>query len=119
MFAVQEKREMQGFYGVYYTGANGAAAFGFLLRDGRVYGIDPAGGDVSGTYSTTPDGGLDLALTFNWPVGAVLVTGQTLSQPMTVNSNVTISASTLAGGHQLVNLPVGPVNVRIVRKVTL
>jgi hypothetical protein len=40
---------MQGFYGIYYTGLTGAAAFGLLLHDGRVYSVDAAGGDVSGT----------------------------------------------------------------------
>lgn len=110
---------MQGFYGVYYTGATGAAAFGLLLHGGQVYGVDPAGGDVSGTYVERADGGLDLVLVFNWPAGAVLVTGQTLAQAMTVPANVTIIAATLAGGHQAVDLPVGRVNVRVVRKVAI
>ncbi len=110
---------MQGFYGVYYSGVGGVGAFGLLLHSGRVYGIDPAGGDVSGTYVERSDGGLDFALVFAWPAGAVLVTGQTLSQPMTVNSNVTISAATLAGGHQPVDLPVGRVNVRVSKKVAI
>lgn len=110
---------MQGFYGVYYTGASGAAAFGFMLRDGQVFGVDPAGGDVTGSYVERPDGGLDLALVFSWPAGAVLVTGQTLAQAMTIPANVTISAATLSGGHQPVDLPVGRVNVRVVRKVAI
>ena len=110
---------MQGFYGIYYTGQTGAAAFGLLLYDGRVYSVDATGGDVSGTYFERADGGLDLALVFSWPAGAVLVTGQTLSQATTVPANVTITAATLAGGHQTVELPVGRVNVRVVRKVTI
>lgn len=110
---------MQGFYGVYYTGVAGTGAFGLLLHDGSVAGVDPQGGEVGGTYKERQDGGLDLALMFNWPAGAVMVTGQTLSQPMTVSANATISATTLAGGHQPVDLPVGRVNVRVSKKVSL
>lgn len=110
---------MQGFYGVYYTGAGGAAALGLLLHGGNVYGVDPQGGEISGAYTERPDGGLDLKLVFNWPAGAVMVTGQTLPQAMSVPADITISAATLAGGHQPVDLPVGRVNVRVTRKVAL
>ena len=109
---------MQGFYGVYCTSAAGSAAFGLLLHAGRVYGVDPAGGDVQGTYVERGDGGVDLSLLFSWPTGTALVTGQVLAQSMSVNSDVTISAATLAGAHQAVDLPVGRVNVRLVHKAS-
>lgn len=110
---------MQGFYGVYYTGDSGAGAFGLLLHDGRVYGIDSQGGEINGTYAERSDGGLDLALAFSWPAGAVLVTGQILQQTMNISADVTISAETLSGGYQPVDLPIGRVNVRVSRKVSL
>lgn len=110
---------MQGLYGVYYTGVGGAAALGLLLYEGKVHGIDPAGGEINGTYLERADGGLDLTLLFSWPTGGVMVTGQVLTQPMTVPAHLTISAATLAGGDQLIDLPIGRVNVRVRKKVAI
>jgi hypothetical protein len=110
---------MQGFYGVYYTGQTGSAAFGLLLRGGLVYGVDAAGGDIAGTYSERTDGGLDLALTFHWPAGAVLVTGQTLTMAMSVPANMTIAAACISGSDQVIDLPIGKVMVRLKKKLAL
>lgn len=110
---------MQGFYGVTYQGVAGAGALGLLLHKGAVVGMDAGGGDVSGTYTERPDGGIDLAMSFSWAAGTVLVTGQTLPSPMTVKSDVSISAATLAGGTQPVDLPVGRVNVRVAKKYAI
>jgi hypothetical protein len=110
---------MEGFYGIYYTGAAGSAAFGVLLLKGKVYGVDPSGGDVSGTYVETPDRGIDFILVFNWPAGTSLVTGQTLVQAISLNSTVSLTAATLAGGTQLVELPIGRVNLRVAKRVAI
>ena len=110
---------MEGLYAVYYTGSAGSGAFGLLLSKGNVWGVDPTGGDVSGTYALRPDGGLDLVLTFTFAAGAVLVTGQTLAAPMVVPANVRIMAATLAGGQQAVQLPMGSVMVRVRKKASI
>lgn len=110
---------MDGFYGVYYSGSAGAAAFGLLLFGGNVFGVDPGGGDITGTYTARDDGGLDLALTFTFAAGTILVTGQQITQPLVVESNVKIAAATLSGGQQPVDLPFGRVTVRVRKKANL
>jgi len=47
---------MDGFYGIYYSGSAGAAAFGLVLFGGNVFGVDPGGGDITGTYTARDDG---------------------------------------------------------------
>lgn len=110
---------MDGFYGVYYAGNAASAAFGIVLFGGNVFGVDPGGGDITGTYTAREDGGIDFALTFTFAAGTVLVTGQALTQPLVIESNVRITAATLAGGQQAVDLPIGRVNVRVRKKANL
>lgn len=110
---------MDGFYGVYYSAGDAAGAFGLLLYGGNVFGVDPSGGDVTGTFNARDDGGLDLSLRFTFPAGTVLVTGQQVPQQMSVDSNVSISAATLSGGQQQVELPFGRVTVRVKKRANL
>jgi hypothetical protein len=110
---------MDGLYGVYYSGSAGVGAFGLLLYGGNVFGVDVGGGDITGTYTVRDDGGVDFALTFSFAPGTALVTGQAVTQPMVVDSNVRIAAGTLAGGQQPVDLPFGRVMVRVRKKANL
>ncbi|SOC27660.1 hypothetical protein [Stappia indica] len=101
---------MEGFYALYYTGVAGFGHAVLVMRQGIISGADATGGVYDGTYSTVDDT-TEAAVKLTVPAGATLVTGQTLSEPLTQNISATLNSS-FADGHPVaIRTPMGPVNV--------
>lgn len=109
---------LEGFYGIYFTGAIGSGMGLLTIKSGVVCGVDAAGGIYDGKYVHNAGTGLnDVQLRLTLPPGASLVTGALAgAQPMTMNMNLSLPDN--LGGEQpvRVNTPTGPVNV-IFRKI--
>jgi hypothetical protein len=114
----QRRPTPQGFYSVHYEGANGANALGMLLFGGKVFAIESTGGFLGGDYTARDDGGIDFVLRMHFAAGD-LITGQTLSKPLDTTVHISITDQTLQGGSQFVDLPIGRINVRMVRLIAV
>lgn len=111
--------DVQGFYALYYAGPTGEAAMGVMIYDGRLAAIDPAGGEFTGTYKVTDSGDYDLEILLSFLKGSTLVTGQTVEADITIPIEVTLKKETLNGEVQRIELPFGPLNFKLVRKIAL
>lgn len=100
-----------GFYAFYYTGKSGSGHLLLCLAKGRIAGIDPAGGQITGTYEDG-DEAVEAICKFQFPAGAELVTGQTLPQAVTVESKFSLSHGFFNGDTERVDIGMGPMNAR-------
>ena len=101
----------EGFYGFYYTGVAGSGQILTCLANGKLVGIDPAGGVINGTYEVS-EGGVKAICTFRFPAGAELVTGQTLAQPVTIQTEFQLGEGFFDGQTERVDIGLGPMNAR-------
>jgi hypothetical protein len=102
---------VDGFYAMYYTGVAGFGHAVLVISEGVVTGADVTGGVLDGTYSVGDGDDIKIEVVLTVPAGATLVTGQSLTAPL----SQTISAElpkTFANGQPVpVRTPMGPVNV--------
>ncbi len=101
----------EGFYAFYYTGVSGSGQILTCLTNGRIVGIDPAGGVIKGEYSVE-SGVLNADCTFTFPAGAELVTGQTLTQSTTISTKFVLPLEFFQGTVSCVDIGLGPMNAR-------
>lgn len=111
--------EIDGFYGVYYAGPDAEAAFGLMMYKGRLYAVDPTGGDLTGTYTPRDDGNFDVDIELSMRRGSELVTGQKVEHDTTIPHSFVMTVAALAGEYQSIRFPFGTVNIRLVRKLKL
>lgn len=99
-----------------YTGHQGVGAGGIALVDGRIAGLDIAGGQYVGAFDESPDGELSGYIDLSMPYGGVLVTGVPFpagAPPQKIEFKT--SAEGLEGRILTLQLPSGPVNVRLTK----
>jgi len=101
---------MEGFYALYFTGVAGFGNAVLVLKDGVVTGADATGGVYDGKYSRTGNK-VDIEVILTVPAGATLVTGQSLSSPLSQTITAKLPDSFTNGQPVAVQTPMGPVNV--------
>ncbi|WP_156668566.1 hypothetical protein [Rhizobium aegyptiacum] len=105
---------MRGVYQMEFTGRAGQGVGTLTFADGKLAGLDAAGGVYKGEFSTTPGGEITGYADLNFPNGGQLVTGAIVaagSAPMRIPFAITQEN---AEGHILrIETPTGPVNVRL------
>lgn len=101
---------MEGFYALYFTGRAGFGNAVLVLKAGIVTGADATGGVYDGNYSWA-DNEIDIKVVLTVPAGTTLVTGQSLSSPLSQTITAKLPDSFANGQPVAVQTPMGPVNV--------
>lgn len=100
----------EGFYSIFYTGQAGSGILMLCLKGGRIVGADAAGGSIFGTYEENGDS-LNASCTFNFRTGD-LVTGQSLTQPITHKAEFRLPTRLFEGETVKTDIGTGPINAR-------
>ncbi|MDE0147329.1 MAG: hypothetical protein OXM58_03070 [Rhodospirillaceae bacterium] len=103
---------MNGIYAMFYTGISGIGNAVFIMVDGKISGADVSGGILDGEYTAIKNNRVTFQARLTTPVGATLVTGQTVAdKPITQEVSATLSANFANGSPVQIQMPMGPVNV--------
>lgn len=110
-----------GFFSIRQAGGDedpdDAEAWGLAMlshfKDGRVVGVDQGGCRMSGTYQDTPDGGIDLRLTYDLKCGSRLPDGTMLEADHRIEGDLVLTGETVTGGHQLLDFGLGPMFISL------
>lgn len=99
-----------GFFAIFYTGKAGSGTLMVCFKEGKLIGVDGSGGVLRGTYLVRGEEVvLDLEIEF---APGLLVTGQTLTEPLKINPNLTVPVGMFSGDVARVDLGLGPANAR-------
>ena len=103
---------VEGFYSIAFTGATGSGFGILMLVKGIVVGADAAGATYDGTYRPGKDSSVEILVVMKAPAGVRLVqTGMPLQHA--VELPIAAQASTNNERPQLIQTPLGPVNVAV------
>jgi hypothetical protein len=109
--------DIDGFYSGYFAGSSANGFAMFILRAGKIVGMDPLGVRFDGRYARKPDGtDYEGAVSVTVPPGGTTVQGVT-SGPNGLSYEVRLTLPRGFGDSSFVRFetPLGPVNVRFVR----
>ncbi|MGC1179912.1 MAG: hypothetical protein WA884_13055, partial [Methyloceanibacter sp.] len=75
---------MDGFYAAYLSGIAGVSTVLFVLREGKLVGVDVGGLKYDGVVEAEPDGsGYVFSVVYVIPAGQPLITGGAAPEPIT------------------------------------
>lgn len=110
-----------GFYSIRQAGGDqdplDGEAWGLAMlvhfKNGRVVGVDQGGCKISGTYQDRPDGGLALQMMYDLKCGSHLPNGTVLEADHRVEGDLVLTAETVTGGHQILDIGLGPMFISL------
>lgn len=110
---------IDGIYTAYLVGVAGQGMAMFVFHDGKIAGADVAGLVFSGSYTETK-GRVVGQVIYSMPAGSVSITGASFEKPSD-EIIVPIDLPTDLDPKETyrINTPIGPLNARFVKNVTL
>ena len=105
-----------GFYSIRQAGGDqdpsDGEAWGFAMlthfQNIRLVGVDQGGCKISGSYQDSLDGGITMQIVYDLKCGSHLPGGRVLEADHRLEADIDIIANAVAGGHQLLDIGLGP-----------
>lgn len=110
-----------GFYSIRQSGADqdplDDEAWGLAMlthfKEGKTVGVDNGGCTIKGDYTDRPDGGIAMHMVYVLRCGSRMPDGTILEADHRLEGDVNLTAETLSGGYQLLNIGLGPMYISL------
>lgn len=111
----------EGFYSIHQAGGDqdpqDGEAWGLAMLvhfgGGKVVGVDQGGCKIVGSYTEQPNGSLMLRMDYQLKGGSQLPNGTILEADHSLQREIRLTAGTIAGGHQPIDIGLGPMFIRL------